>query len=570
MVRRLAAILAADVIGYSAMMGADETRALAAIRRLREELFEPEVARWRGTVVKRLGDGWLVEFASVVDAVDCAIAVQVRMADAPGVELRIGVHIGDIVFEDGDIYGEGVNIAARLEAKGAPGHVVISDDARRQITGRVEATFHNNGPVTLKNIAEPVQVWSWPEALPALVDLSDRDGRKPAIHVARFEARGAEAEDMAAAMRDDLSTMFSRQTALILVSDESKADYVVAGAVRASGARWRITAQLTERASDRRVWSARYDESGDDVFDIHDRCGFQIASAVRIRISYNESQTLVGRRPEDLTIEELLNLAARHFMSPTCESFTRAASLLEIALARDADNWMAMSMLSFYTMRRQELGWRAITRADADRTLSLIEHALRLSPNSDVVRMTRAKALLFVNHDHRAARVEVEQALKLNSNYIRSIVLLAQIEAYDGNADKAVALARQAVDGDPGHPHLYTFLRQAGVTFSVVGDFIGAAEMFMRADLVAPALPSNLIGLAACRRLAGDADGARTAMATLLDAAPAFNLAELAPWPFRDAENWVPFHDALAAAGGALQPSLRVVEGGAPPDVTRW
>jgi class 3 adenylate cyclase len=131
----LAAILAADVVGYSALMGADEARALAVIRLLREDLFEPEVARWRGAVVKRLGDGWLVEFPSAVDAVRCALAVQDRMAEVDDVELRIGVHIGDIVHDGDDIYGDGVNIAARLEAAGAAGHVLISDDVRRHRCG---------------------------------------------------------------------------------------------------------------------------------------------------------------------------------------------------------------------------------------------------------------------------------------------------------------------------------------------------------------------------------------------------------------------------------------------------
>ena len=423
-----------------------------------------------------------------------------------------------------------------------------------QIQGKLEERFKDAGEHEVKNIARPIRVWCWPKALPALASVSDNEGRKPAVHVARFVAKGAEAEEMADAVRDDLATTFSHQTALTLVDDAAKADYIVDGAVRASGVRWRITGQLTERASDRRVWSSRYDESGDDVFDIQDRCGFKIASAVRIRIIHHESEILVDRRPEDLTVEELLNLAARHFMSPTFESFARAASLLESTLARDADNWMASAMLSFYTMRNQELGWRPISPADADRTRSVIEHALRLNPNSDVVRFTRAKALLFVDGDHHAARVEVDQALRLNPSYIRSIALLGQIEAHDGNADEAVALARQAVGGDPGHPHLYSFLHQADVTFAVVSDYIGATEMFMRADLVAPELPSNLIGLAACRQLKGDADGARAAMAKLLTAAPDFNLAELAPWPFRDPADWAPYRDALAAAGAPFQP----------------
>ncbi|MGI9568550.1 MAG: adenylate/guanylate cyclase domain-containing protein, partial [Desulfobulbia bacterium] len=165
MERRLAAVLAADVVGYSSLMGADEKRALSIIRRLREELFEPIVLNWRGLVVKRLGDGWLVEFPSVVDAVNCAVSVQSQLVEVSDIELRIGVHIGDIVHEEGDIYGDGVNIAARLEAKSIPGHVLVSDDVFRQISGLVDAKFHDVGPLDLKNIAVPVHAWSWPNAI---------------------------------------------------------------------------------------------------------------------------------------------------------------------------------------------------------------------------------------------------------------------------------------------------------------------------------------------------------------------------------------------------------------------
>jgi hypothetical protein len=148
--------------------------------------------------------------------------------------LRIGVHIGDIVHQGDDIYGDGVNIAARLEAAGAPGHVLISDDVRRQISGRVDAAFHEVGPVALKNIAEPVRVWSWPEALAGLAITSDA-GRKPGIHVAQFEARGAEAMELAAAVRDDLATAFARQSGIDVITDAEAADYIVAGAIRGAG-----------------------------------------------------------------------------------------------------------------------------------------------------------------------------------------------------------------------------------------------------------------------------------------------------------------------------------------------
>jgi adenylate cyclase len=306
MQRRLAAVLAADIVGYSALMGADEAAALAALRLLREELFEPEVARRGGEVVKRMGDGWLVEFASVVDAVDCAVAVQEAVAGRD-FALRIGVHLGDIVHAEGDIYGDGVNIAARLEARGAPGHVLISNDARRQIAGKTGAEFHDNGPVALKNIAEPMRVWSWPAPLPGLAKPSRRSGRKPCVHVAALESRGTGADDLAEGLRDELVTAFSRQTGLTLTTEPERADYVLNGAVRASGGRFRISAHLSDRESGGSVWSERYEEAGDDVFAIQDHCVARIAGAVRIRMPGLLTAKSAEVPIDSMSVEDLLN-----------------------------------------------------------------------------------------------------------------------------------------------------------------------------------------------------------------------------------------------------------------------
>jgi len=230
MERSLVAILAADVVGYSTMMSIDEAKALSVIKLLREEMFEPEVTSRRGIVAKRLGDGWLVEFPSVVDAVNCAMAVQRKLANFPDINLRIGIHIGDIVHEDGDIYGDGVNIASRLETQGAAGHVPISADAYRQISGRIEATFHDAGPLVLKNIAEPIHAWSWPEALNHVPGVTQGE-RKPGVYVAQFDARGENAEELAKAVQEDLITAFARQTGVNLVTDAEITDYIIAGSI---------------------------------------------------------------------------------------------------------------------------------------------------------------------------------------------------------------------------------------------------------------------------------------------------------------------------------------------------
>ena len=564
MERRLAAILAADVVGYSTMMGADEARALASIRLLREVLFEPEVARWRGVVVKRLGDGWLVEFPSVIDAVGCAVAVQNRIAEVQEVELRIGVHIGDIVHEGDDIYGDGVNIAARLEAAGAPGHVLISDDVRRQIAGRVDATFHEIGPVALKNIAEPVRVWSWPEALADLAIASDT-GQKPSIHVAQFEARGAEAMELAEAVRDDLATAFARQSGVNVLTDTEAADYIVTGAIRGAGDRWRISASLTDRVNDQTVWSDRFDETGGDPFDIQDRCVTRIAGAVRIRLPSLLAGKLAEKPLQSMTVEELLNHAMNCNFTPTVTSWDHADSALKLVLQRESDNWMAMAMLCWNMLARSLiLGWRQIGTADAAVARGLIERAQILKPNSEVVRMAQGALLLYVLRDHGAARIEAEQSLRLNPDFYHAINLMSQIELFTGDLQKATELALRCVDCDPGYPYLHLYQRGAGYVYAVSGNYADAIDRFQRADRAAAGLPQNLIGIAASSQLDGDIAGARKAMASLLELEPSFNLEDCDPWPFRDPAGWTPFRNALAAAGAPLQPLLREERNGVP------
>jgi adenylate cyclase len=564
MERRLAAILAADVVGYSTMMGTDEARALASIKLLREELFEPEVARWRGVVVKRLGDGWLVEFPSVNDAVGCAVAVQNQMAEVQDVELRIGVHIGDIVHEDDDIYGDGVNIAARLEAAGAPGHVLISDDVRRQITGRVDVTFHEIGPVVLKNIAEPVRLWSWPDAL---VNLAITSGtrRKPGIHVAQFEARSAEAMELAEAVHDDLATAFARQSGVNMITDAETADYIVAGAIRGTGDRWRISANLTDRVNDQTVWSERFDETGGDLFDIQDRCVTRIAGAVRIRLPSLLADKMAEKPLQSMSVEELLNHAQNRNFTPTRTSWDHGVVALKLVLQRDSDNWMAMTMLCWSTLARSRIfGWRQTTKADSAKACSLIERAQVIKPNSEVVRMVHGALLLYVMRDHRAARIEAEESLRLNPDYYHAINLMSQIELFTGNLENATALALRSVDCDPGYPYLHLYQRGAGYVYAVSGKYADAVDSFQRADRAAAGLPQNLIGIAASSQLNGDIEGAQRAMASLLGLAPDFNLAECDPWPFPDPAEWTPFQNALSTGGAPLQPPLRMEEGALP------
>ena len=242
-VRRLSAILAADVVGYSRLMGQDEADTLARLKALRDHVIDPAIGEHRGRIVKTTGDGLLVEFASVVDGVHCAVELQRALAehnaeivDDRRIVLRIGVNLGDVIVEGDDIFGDGVNVAARLEATAEPGGVLISETVHDSIAGKLDATFVDNGERAFKNIAKTIRVWSWPDGLSDTSHqaAAGRD-RKPHVVVSDFEARGADEKDLADGIRDELAASFARQTGLVVTTDRGAADYEIRGGVRVAG-----------------------------------------------------------------------------------------------------------------------------------------------------------------------------------------------------------------------------------------------------------------------------------------------------------------------------------------------
>jgi TolB-like protein len=297
--RRLAAILAADVAGSCRLIGIDEEGTLAQLKALRRTLFDPKISDHRGRIVKNTGDGALVEFGSVVDAVRCAVEIQRGMAeqniDVPQdkrIEFRIGIHVGDVIIADDDIFGDGVNIAVRLEGIAEPGGVSVSDDAHRQIRGKVEITFEDMGSQSLKNIAEPIRVWRVrfrPSSSPATPTETARPlalPDKPSIAVLPFENMSGDPEQeyFADGMVEDIITALSRFKSLFVIARNSSftnkgkavdikrvgrelgVRYVLEGSVRKAGSRVRITGQLIEAATDRHLWADKFDGALEDVF----------------------------------------------------------------------------------------------------------------------------------------------------------------------------------------------------------------------------------------------------------------------------------------------------------------
>ena len=312
--RRLAAILAADVVGSCRLIGIDEEGTLAQLKALRKTLFDPKVTDHRGRIVKNTGDGALVEFASVVDAVRCADEIQRSVAeqntDVPQdkrIEFRIGIHVGDIIIADDDIFGDGVNIAVRLEGIAEPGGVCISDDAHRQIRGKVESTLEDMGPQSLKNIAEPMRAWRvrlLAQALRRQQNRRARLGRSrsptnlPSPFCLSNMSGDPEQEYFADGMVEDIIAGLSRNHQLFVIARNSSftykgkavdikqvgrelgVRYVLEGSVRKSGNRVRITGQLVDAETGNHIWADRYDSTLEDIFDLQDRVTMSVIGAI--------------------------------------------------------------------------------------------------------------------------------------------------------------------------------------------------------------------------------------------------------------------------------------------------
>jgi len=359
--RRLAAILAADVAGYSRLIGADEGGTLDRLRALRRELLDPKIAEHRGRLVKTTGDGLLVEFGSVVDALRCAVEVQSEMTGhntgvPPNkrIELRIGINVGDIVVEGGDIFGDGVNVAARLEGLAEPGGICVSARVQEDAAGKLDLAFEDIGEQQLKNIARPVRVFGAvigqkpvPEPALALPD-------KPSIAVLPFANMSGDAEQeyFADGMVEEIITALSRIRWLFVIARNSSftykgqavdvkqvgrelgVRYVLEGSVRKAGNRVRITGQLIDATTGAHLWADRFDGSFEDVFDLQDKVASSVAGVIEPALQAAETARSANRPTTDLTAYDLY-LRAYAMSLSSAARFPEALGLVEQAIARD-------------------------------------------------------------------------------------------------------------------------------------------------------------------------------------------------------------------------------------------
>jgi adenylate cyclase len=556
--RRLAAVLAADVAGYSRLMGRDEEGTLARLKSHRKMLVDPAIAAHRGRIVKTTGDGMLVEFASAVDAARCAVEVQRGMAgqnaDVPEdtrIEFRIGIHVGDIIIDDNDIFGDGVNIAARLEGIAEPGGVCISDDAQRQVRGKVEVAFEDLGPRNLKNIAEPMRAWRMQLEGEAASSAPPKPSaetapplalpEKPSIAVLPFQNMSGdpEQEHFADGMVEDIITGLSRSKALLVIARNSTftykgkavdikqvgrelgVRYVLEGSVRKSGNRVRITGQLIDAASGAHLWAERFDGLLDDIFDLQDRVASSVIGAISPQLERAEIERAQRKPTESLRAYDyyLRALAASY-------RFTREANLEIIELTRAAsaiDPQFALpyALAVFSYTQRKAFGWVANVADEISETRRLAARATELDRDDARVLAMAGFGLCYVVGEVEEGAVLLARAIQLDPNLVLARTWMGWTKVYLGDTDGAIEQLEVALRVNPLDPLRHTISTAMAYAHFFAGRNDEASAL---ATVVVRQQPNFIPGqriMMACHAVAGRIDEARQACAAALRIDPA-------------------------------------------------
>jgi adenylate cyclase len=579
--RRLAAILAADVVGSCRLIGFDEEGTLARLRALRKSLFDPKVTDHRGFIVKNTGDGALVQFASVVDAVRCADEIQRGVAkqntDVPQdkrIEFRIGIHVGDIVIAEDDIFGDGVNIAVRLEGIAEPGGICISDDAHRQIRGKVESTFEDMGSQDLKNIAEPMRVWRVPNgrAVPALRNRLPLDGvelpalaDKPSIAVLPFQNMSGDPDQdyFADGMVDEITTALSRFKSLFVIARNSsfaykgkavdikqigrelRVRYVLEGSVRKAAGKVRIIGQLIDAATGVHLWADRFEGDLGDIFTLQDRMTESVVSVIEPKVFQAEID-LAARRPNSFSAYDLCLRAIPHLHSFTRSGSAEALRLVSRALEIDPRYGFASTLAGSCHIQNVTQGWAADPKSEFADGLRLLQLVLSMDGNDHLALSMLGYAAAW-SGDFDTAREMVDRSIVSNPNAAFAWSTRGWTYQLAGNPEEAIRSFERAVLLSPFDPLLFVTFTKMGVAFIGLGRFDEAVVAAKKALQAKPALPAAYRCLAAALAHLGRSAEAREAAARLLHLKPHFRISE---WVARNGPGTDPMYiDGLRKAG---------------------
>ncbi len=559
MQRRLAAILAADVVGYSRLMGADEAGTLARLKSLRKDLVQPKIAARQGRIVKVMGDGLLAEFPSIVEAVQCAVDIQNAMSDREPdlpedrrLRLRIGVNLGDVIVEGTDIYGDGVNVAARLEALAEAGRICVSATVFDHVKGKIGLDFADLGEQQVKNIEHPVRVYrigpdhgeeaQGAAATPAAGAEPLKQPDRPSIAVLPFTNMSGDTDQdyFADGMVEDIITGLSRIKWLFVIARNSSfvykgrsvdikdvgrelgVRYVLEGSVRKAANQVRVTGQLIEADSGRHVWADRYDRAVDDVFAIQDELTMSVVAAIEPSLRQAEIERVKRERPDNLDAYDLVLRAIPHVYPAMPEGAAQALPLLEKALEIEPDYALAHG---FAAWCHEILFARG--GAHEENRLGAIRHAEAAIAHGrdDAIALSLGGfGMGMIAHDREAAHQAFEAALALSPSCALTYVLGSVVIVFTGDAERGVEWGERAIRLSPFDPMSYGPWYAITIGRIQLGEYEAAAEAAQKAFQANPYWSSAHVLLAATHAKLGRLDAARSAAARVLELEPGFTI----------------------------------------------
>jgi adenylate cyclase len=556
--RRLAAILAADVAGSCRLIGNDEEGTLAELKALRKTLFDPKIAEHHGRIVKNTGDGALVEFASVVDAVRCADEIQRSMAERntdvlqdKRIEFRIGIHVGDIIIADDDIFGDGVNIAVRLEEIAEPGGICISDDAHRQVRGKVEITLEDMGWQSLKNIAEPMRAWrvrtgrsSSVTTLPTETAQPLALPDKPSIAVLPFQNMSGDPDQdyFADGMVDEITTALSRFKSLFVIARNSSftykgravdikqvgrdlgVRYVLEGSVRKAAGKVRIAGQLIDAMTGAHLWADRFEGDLSDVFALQDEVTVNVVSAIQPKLLQTEMD-LATRRPNNFSAYDLC-LRAQHVQSWTRGGSAESLGLVSRALEIDPRCGFAATLAGECHLRNARNGWAPDPKSEIAEGFRLLRLALSFDGNATLALSMLGRATAAYSGDFDTAKEMVDRAVALNPNSYRAWEERGWTYLTAGQPEEAIRSFERRIRLSPFDPLLFATFAGMSVALISLRRFDQAVSTARKAVRQNPLFPFTYRCLASALAHLGREAEAREAVARLLELEPDFRISE--------------------------------------------
>jgi TolB-like protein/class 3 adenylate cyclase len=563
--RKLAAIVAADVVGYSRLMGRDESGTLARLRKNRTERLEPVFAKYGGRIVKLTGDGALIEFSSAVDALSATIEFQQAMAEVnldqpPDMALvfRMGLHLGDLIVEGEDLYGDGVNVAARLEAEAPAGGILISRNVRDAVAGRVKATFEDLGGLSLKNIERPVRAFrvhweasAWcpqvapNETVPAKVPLQSSPTLlplpdKPSIAVLPFQNMSGDVEQeyFADGITEDIITALSHIPLLFVIARNSSfaykgkaidirqigralgVRYVLEGSVRKAGQRLRITGQLVDAETGSHLWADRFDSVLEDVFDLQDRVTMAVAGAIEPSIMQAEIRRANRKPTENLQAYDWLLRGLGELQLYSRDSVDRAIRMARRAIDLDPRYAEAHARLAEWIMVRWGNGWMEDEAAETSEGVRFAHLAVQLASNDSIVLTLAAVALGILDCDLANAIPWLDRAIALNPNSADAFGRGAQLRLFAGDYATAAEYTDRAIRLSPFDWYSFVFSLTRGNSHLFRRQLPEAVAWLSKAAQQNPRNAPTFLYLGSALAHAGQMEEARAAIRRLLELNP--------------------------------------------------